>query len=260
MIQCLRWCLFLTLCPLLLGCAAKTNHTLKFNPTEPIRVAVVPFVHVDTQGNIVEPDASLFIDRISFVSSAAGSSPADLLADMTRQKLIDRTALDLLSPPLVRSELVHHGFAAPDLTIDRAKVFNSKASDLCQHHLQCDAVLFGKVLRWDRSYYGLQAVATVGLELTLISARDNQVLFTTRGEDSDSRGITKGPTGIRDLLIAPVQGLDSKIVLDLAERLVSKLLAPLTKYLAIPRSWSLWPERRGYLRAFLLATKSQEFR
>ncbi|MBX7138014.1 MAG: DUF799 family lipoprotein [Oligoflexia bacterium] len=210
----------------LAGCSAKYSSKLDFNPTEPLRVAVLPFAQVDKQGQIVESEGDLGIDRVGLVSQHLGESPAEFLRKAV-QKELGKSGLDVLSAGLVDSEFSHHGYAFPDLKPDLKKIFASNPKDLCSHLLNCDAVIYGRVKKWDRGYYAIESVNTVALDLQMISVKDGRVLFTTSGEDSESRGLTKGPTGFSDLVIEPVRGLDSEIIADLSRRLVTKMLAPL---------------------------------
>jgi len=98
---------------------------------------------------------------------------------------------------------------------------------LCGDLLSCDAVLYGRVTKWDRSYCGIEAVASIGIDLKLVSAKTNHTLFEAQAEDSDSRGLTKGPTGLSSLFLEPIRGLDNTIVTDLAREVVTEAVSPL---------------------------------
>lgn len=209
------------------GCTTVLKHEIRFNPSQPLRVAVVPFVQVDEHGAIIDEDPNLLIDDVALLSSRSSMMPTRFVTGLVRSALKEGTALDLISPAVINGELMHHGFAAPDLSLDRRKLFATQAREICVHHLNCDAVLFGRITRWDRSYYGIESVTTVGIDLQLVSATDNSVLFKTTSIDSDSRGLTKGPTGFSDLVIEPLKGLDSKLVTELARRVVTKAVDPL---------------------------------
>ena len=75
--------------------------------------------------------------------------------------------------------------------------------------------------------YGLQSVNTVGIELKIVSGKDGEVLFSSEGSDSESRGISKVPTGISSIVIEPLLGLDSAIIVELSHKIVKKMLDPL---------------------------------
>ncbi|MBX7144843.1 MAG: DUF799 domain-containing protein [Oligoflexia bacterium] len=210
----------------LCSCSTKVNQVLNFNPGEPLRVAVMPFAFVDSKGEFAEPDSSLLIDDVELVSSHPAANPAQF-AYMTTLRELAKTGLDIVPASAVEAKLLHSGFGRQDLSFEVPKIFATSAQDICQKLLSCDAVLFGKVTEWDRSYYAIQSVNSVGLSLELRSARDGSVLFTSSIEDSESRGLTKGPTGFSDLVLEPIKGLDSKIIAELATRSIETALNPL---------------------------------
>ena len=216
--------LLLIIC--LSACASKYSARVDFNPTEPLRVAVLPFVQVDGKGNFVNTAGGLALDKVSFISEELLETPAEHMRKLTLNELT-KSGLDVFPTTLVDGELSHHGLAHADLSIDFQKLFAASPAVLCTHMLNCDAVMYGKVTRWDRDYYAIQSVNAVGLDLRMISAKDGKVLFESKAEDSESRGITKIPTGFSDLVLEPVRGLDSKIITNLAARMVSKMLSQL---------------------------------
>lgn len=207
-----------------LGCAARYTQQVDFNPAEPIRVAVLPFSQVNEKNEIIDGSADLLVDQVSLISSSLGMTPAQYVRSMVQREL-STSGLDILSPALVDNKLAHNGFDDPKHGIDLQKLRSADPKDLCEKLLSCDAVLLGTVRRWDRSYYGIQSVTSVSLDLKLIAGKDRRVLFSASGEDSDSRGITKGPTGISDLVLEPIKGLDSKITEELAAQIVKKMLS-----------------------------------
>ena len=208
------------------GCAGKIETRLDFNPLEPIRVVVLPFVELDEHGKINAQSPDLLVDRVNLVSSRLEASPAEIVKQMVEANL-ERTALEILPAGVVQGELIHHGLTQDDGSLDLARLYSVPPSEICRHLISCDAVLYGYVTKWKRDYFGLQAVNTVGLRLTLVTRDDQKVIFQVESEDSDSRGLSKGPTGISNLVIEPVRGLDNEIILDLARRLVTKSLLPL---------------------------------
>lgn len=215
----------------LTGCAGTYKHTLAFNPAEPIRIAVLPFAQVDDKGALVQADENLLIDNVALVSSKLKQTPAEFVQTQAQTELT-KASLDVVSPAIVEAALVHNGFTVPaskPVLIDLAKVFAASPQEICTTLLSCDAVMYGKILRWDRSYYGIQTVSTVELELKIVSARNGKVLFETVAQDSDSRGITKGPTGFSNLVLEPLKGLDNSIITALADDVVEQALVPLNR-------------------------------
>ena len=215
---------------LALGCAATFKPQLNFNPSEPIRIAVLPFAQVDENGQLAQVDESLLIDNVSLVSSKLKQTPAQFVQGVVQTE-ISKASLDIIPPALVDAELIHAGYGVAGtnpVKMDLTKVFAADPTALCSKVLSCDAVLYGKVTSWDRSYYGVQAVATVGIQLKLVSARTHKVLYEIDAQDSDSRGITKGPTDFSNIVLEPLKGLDNKIITDLARLVVDKSIAPLS--------------------------------
>ena len=164
------------------------------------------------------------IDHIPGVSEASEESPALFVQGLVETEL-RQTGFDLLPSVAVEAALLHGGYRY-EHGIDLEKMRKADARSLCSV-IGCDAVLFGRITKWDRSYYVLQSVSTVGLEVNLVRAVDNQLLFTAASEDSDSRGISKGPTGYTSLVIEPLRGLDSAIIVDLATKVVNETVKPL---------------------------------
>lgn len=214
---------------ILTGCASKFKSTVNFNPTQPLRIAVLPFVQVDKKGSIVEVDSSYLIDKVSLISSQLPETPAKFVQNAAQAELT-KASLDILTPAYVEADLVHGGFdlaGADPVKVDLAKLYSTSATTLCNQLLACDAVLFGKITEWSRSYYGIQAVVTVGIDLKLVSAKDQKVLFESSAIDSDSRGLSKGPTGYSSIVLEPLKGLDNELISALAQEVVEKSLAPL---------------------------------
>ena len=220
-----RYWTILILCALS-ACQGTYTHQLNFNPSEPLRVAVLPFTALDSQGKPHELEGRLLVDNISLVSSESLDSPTQILRKLTLAEL-ERSGLDVLAAALIDIDLPHHGFGRDDGTLDLEKLYRTSPKDLCTNFLTCDAVMYGNVKKWDRTYLGLQSINTVALDLKLVSARDGKVLFETAAEDSDSRGLTKGPTGLSSLVLEPIKGLDSDIIAALARNLVAQMLEPL---------------------------------
>lgn len=211
---------------MLSACSGTYENKVEFNPQEHIRVAILPFVQVNSKGEIINPDPKLLIDEVDVISSELKETPAEYVSKLVHKEL-ERSGLDVISPVAVEAKLLHNNFGKPDLSIDIPKALAAAPRDLCDQLLGCDAILYGKVKEWDRSYFAIQSSSTVAIELKLVSARDGKVLFSSDAKDSDSRGLSKGPTGFSDLVLEPLKGLDNKILTDLARRMVVKMLAPL---------------------------------
>ena len=208
------------------GCARTFVHQLDFNPTEPLRVLILPFAEIDQNGEFVQNKANIFIDGVPLVSDKLEATPAELVQSLVQLEFA-RTSLDLVPPSLVSVELPHHGFAKPDGSFDIKKIFARDAGYFCDKFVDCDAVLFGKVTKWSRAYYGIETVNQVAIDLQLVQASSGRILFRGSGSKSETRGLTKGPTGFSDLVLEPIKGLDSAIIKDLTKTVVQETLAPL---------------------------------
>lgn len=227
----LKRCITLILATLCAGCASSYKHTLSFNPSEPIRIAVLPFAQVDENGQLTRVDESLLIDNVALVSSKLKQTPAQFVQTEVQSEL-SKASLDVVTPAIVEAAFVHNGYTLPEtkpVELDLSKIFAAQPKEICTKLLSCDAILYGTVTKWNRSYYGIQSVSTVGLKLKLVSAHNNKVLFETTAEDSDSRGITKGPTGFSNLVLEPLKGLDNGIITALADDVVENALKPLNR-------------------------------
>jgi hypothetical protein len=221
-----RFAIVILLVLFLFGCAGTYNNSLSFNPLEPIRVAVLPFAFTDSKGTIVEPDKNLLLDQVGLVSSKLKEAPNEYVRRLV-QKRLGQSALDVVSPALVDAQISHHGFVTASQAYDYPRIFELQPAEVCRKLLNCDAVLYGKVTRWDRSYYGIQSEAQVAIALKLVSARDGKVLWESVAEDSEGRGLTKVPTGFSDLVIEPIKGLSNDIITGLADKIVDKAVSPL---------------------------------
>lgn len=209
----------------LTACSSNFQHQMDFNKLEPLRLAVLPFAQVNQDGQIVSDDGSKAIDDINLVSDQLKNTPAEITRNLVQSEL-KSTSLDVISPGLIDLELPHHGLLK-DGELDLARVLKTPASEYCKKIFDCDAVLYGKVKKWDRSYYGLQTVNSVKFEIEIKSGRDDKTLFLSSGEDYETRGISKGPTGYADLILEPIKGLNSALITDLAGKTVKIMLEPL---------------------------------
>jgi len=190
---------------------------------------VLPFAQVDSNGQVVAAEEDLLIDNIGIVSSKLKQTPADFVQGLVQTEL-SRASLDVVAPAVIEAGLAHGGYAVPSskpVKLDLAKILTLNPKEFCSTIASCDAVLLGRVTTWDRSYYGLQTINTVGLKLKLVSARSNKVLFESFAQDSDGRGLSKGPTGFSNLVLEPIKGLDNEIITTLAAQVVKKSLEPL---------------------------------
>lgn len=212
---------------LVAGCSGTYQHKIDFDRDYPLRVAVLPFYQVDGSGKFVEDDGSIAIDQLPAFSDVEKEAPPEYLRKLVQSEIVG-TSLDPITPIIVDRNLSHSGYTKPrSLDLDLQRIIQVPPKELCTRILSCDAIMYGKVTNWDRSYYGIQAVSRVGFELKVVSAKSGKVVFETTAYDSDGRGILKGPTGFSDLVVAPLEGLDNSVITGLAKRVVRKAIEPL---------------------------------
>ncbi len=214
------------------ACSGQYKHILEFSPKEPLRIAVLPFRQVDAEGNLIEDKGDLLVDEVVLISSEVQDSPVALARKLTLAEL-KKTPLDVISTSLIDIDLPHRNLAHPDGTFDLKRIFEVPAKTYCEDFLDCDAVLFGTIRRWDRDYYGIESNNEIEIELKLVSAKSGKTLFFTSAKDSESRGLSKGPTGYSSLILEPLKALDSELVEDLARRIISTMLKPLKPKISI---------------------------
>lgn len=208
--------------------APQYQHEGSLDRTQSMRVAVLPFIRLNGAEDIIkpgedEPGTSLPVDRVPLLSTPLEQSPEEIIRDQVFQAL-SRTKLDLVSPTLIEDQFIHHNYTVNG-GLDIARIYRTPPQELVEL-LECDALLYGTLVRWDREYYGLETVNEIELELKLVSG-EGKTLYTAHASDNSSRGLSKIPTGFVSIVTGPLRGLDSKIIADLSRRMVEKMLSPL---------------------------------
>ena len=92
----LKTAILSSFCLLLGACSTKIKSQLQFDPQEPLRVAVLPFVRVDNKGVFSQEESRIVVDNLSIVSKDQEQTPAQIVRKQVLQEL-KRTGLDLLS-------------------------------------------------------------------------------------------------------------------------------------------------------------------
>ena len=119
----------------LVGCAGKFDSKLDFDPQEPLRVAVLPFVAVDSEGKFIPGESRLIVDNLSLLSKELEQSPQQIVRKQVLIQLKE-SGLDLLSTALIDIDLPHNGFALKDGTLDLEKLYNTNPKELCSKFLK----------------------------------------------------------------------------------------------------------------------------
>jgi hypothetical protein len=219
----------MSICACVTACGPTVTHTVNFNPSEPLRLAVLPFRYVGdgaSSSEVAPPTSNLLIDSINPLASVPTSSPTQLARTYVQNELT-ATRFDVLTPFLVEATLAHSGLTNSEGAFLQQKIHALSPQEICEEFLTCDAVLYGTVYDWDRDYYGIESVSSVDIEVVVRSARTGAEIFRSRGKDSDRRGISGGPTGFSDLVLEPIRGLDASIIEELAQKTIASMFRPL---------------------------------
>ena len=170
-------------------------------------------------------EANAFIDHVPLLSAKIDESPGRFVREAV-QASIGRTGLDLVPAAYVETQLAHHGFGVfPRYGFER--LLQADPRMLCEL-LLCDALVYGRVTEWDRTYYGLQSVTSVGAQIVIRRASNGKIIYEAEGYDVSSRGLSKIPTGFSSLVLEPLKGLDNEILTDLARHMAERLIDPLS--------------------------------
>ena len=212
--------LLILFCTLTTGCSLKQTQTLTFDPTKPLRVAVLPFYQQE-DGEFINKDTSIFLNESK--DDDEDKAP-EILRELVSQEL-SQTNFDIVPYWKVRADLVHNNYTL-DSSFDYQKILSTSPKTLCEL-LGCDALLYGEVLSWGQSYYVAQSVSSVNLSLAMKRAQDGKVIYQTSVDNASSSGITGGPTGYTSLVLEPLKGLREGGLYQLANETVEAAIAPL---------------------------------
>ena len=208
------------------GCAKSYKSTGDFNPAEPLRVAVLPFYQmVDGIAHGEAFESELAIDNVPLLSSKPIDSPASFVEQAARTALNRHTGLEVVNPAFVRLQLGHHGFVRERKIV--VPVLLDSSPQKLGELLLADALLYGVVTDWTRSYYGLESINTVGIKLRLVRAADGAEIWSSVAQESQGHGLSGIPTGFSSLVLEPLKGLDQKNIEQLASKVIMKTFEPL---------------------------------
>jgi len=94
-----------------------------------------------------------------------------------------------------------------------------------------DALLYGKVTKWNKYYAVIHSTLVAGLELKLVDARTGELLWRGQQVDREFEGLIKIPTGIISAIVNPIFFIGEKSNLD---ALASKVSRNITESLRKP--------------------------
>ena len=197
---------------------------LDYDPTEPLRVAVLPVRHLDESGMQISTHRIFFIDNLPTFSDPRGKSGAEVVKSYLYDEL-NKTHFDVVREGVLRAELVHRGLIKEE-NFDLQKIYQADTKTLASWY-GADAVLYTDITEWDRTYYGVETVIDVGLDLKLVRASDGKELYKVNISDSSSSGISKGPTGYTSVVIEPIKAFDLERLNELAQEVVEEAFEPL---------------------------------
>lgn len=97
--------------------------------------------------------------------------------------------------------------------------------------LGADAIIYGKVSCWDKSYLAVHSSITIGSGIKLVDARSGEVLWESDYKRTDFDGLFKVPTGITSAALSPILFITKKenqfrLANDVAREMVSYLVDP----------------------------------
>jgi hypothetical protein len=173
-----------------------------------LRIAVMPF-------SVSAPDDAFLtgslapVGQLFALEGDAGLPDRRALGKILRGDVVAwlrQGSFDVVEPWVSDTQVAHGGLAAG--------MRDPSQAGAIARLLQVDAVLFGDVTRWNRSYYVLQSVAEVGLRLELRESNGTELFETERTEQIGS-GITGGPTGFVSAATEPLAGLRGSQLRDL---------------------------------------------
>jgi hypothetical protein len=67
-----------------IGCSGTYKNQVNFNPSEPIRIAVLPFAQIDDSGALVQADENYLIDNVALVSSKLKQTPSQYVQTLVQ--------------------------------------------------------------------------------------------------------------------------------------------------------------------------------
>lgn len=187
------------------------------------RIAVMPFsVSAPEEGFLQAALAP--VGAVLSLDAGAPAVPARArLGDAMRADLMAwlvRGDFEVAEPWATDTALAHAGWSP-------AQMRDPARAVLAARTLGVDGVLYGDVVRFNRSYYVLQATAEVGLRLQLVHGGDGRRLF---GGEHDARlgaGLSGGPTGLVSAATEPIAGLRDSTLGELTRATARALAAAL---------------------------------
>lgn len=221
----------LSLLLLCAGCAApRTRSAPGFDPRVPLRVAVLPFVDRASGDDLVSRPLTAGIDLVPILSDdALTREHAATLVRVAFQANLERSGLRVLPGFVVDSLLGHHG-------VDALAAWEGDRAEAARRLgalLGADAVVFGEVLEWDRSYWVVESVTRVGARIELRDTASGALLHEGEARDLEASGVSKLPIAysvdgaLQAILGQSLKGLRNTLFATLSQDVSRQLVAGL---------------------------------
>ncbi|MBK9387097.1 MAG: hypothetical protein IPN34_19960 [Planctomycetes bacterium] len=190
----------------------RISETYASRRAEGLRVAALPFAvsarDEDPVSRTLAPLGSLLALE-GLGDGAPEAQAAGAVMQRALLALLGGSPVAIEEQWVTRTELAHAG-------LDRAAMEDRSRTTEIARRLGVDALLYGEVYEWDRSYYGVQSTQSVGLRVWLIDGESGEELAFAERWRQEGAGLTGGPTGYVSAATSPIQGLAASTLAQLA--------------------------------------------
>lgn len=186
------------------------------------RIAVMPFV-VSAPADGFLSEALAPVGELLALEGGRGAPMRDQLAQVLRRDVVtwlQQSEFAVQDPWQTDTQLTHAGLGAA------AANDPARAGELARV-LGVDAILFGDLQRWNRSYYVVQSTAEVALQIEVVDGGSGERLFRTARSETIGSGVTGGPTGYVSIATEPLAGLRGSHLRNLTRSVARHVVADL---------------------------------
>lgn len=186
------------------------------------RIAVLPFAVTAPGDGFVTSSLAPVGDVLALEGTADEPAEARVgsLLEGDIVAWLQQSDFDVADPWHVRTVLAHAG-------ITPAQARERDRATAIARLLDVDGVLYGDLQRWNRSYYVLQSVVDVALELELIDGPSKKQLYRSSRSEQIGSGLTGGPTGYTSAATEPLIGLRGSTLQELTRSVARHAIADL---------------------------------
>jgi hypothetical protein len=177
-----------------------------------LRIAALPFAVSASDDDPVSSALAPLGSLLALEGLGDGAPEAQAAGAVMQRALLALLAgssLAIEEQWVTRTELAHAG-------LDRAAMEDRSRTTEIARRLGVDALLYGEIYEWDRSYYGVQSTQSVGLRVWLIDGESGAELAFAERWRQEGAGLTGGPTGYVSAATSPIQGLAASTLAQLA--------------------------------------------